>query len=383
MSTDIEANINTRLGQTLAALDAVAQRMNRIETATRQANRAQVDYERAAQRSIGARKAAGDGAKALSQIGGPSGGIFGKIGAGIGLGGVFGPLAIGAAAAGVGFRLLSNILTEGVTRAEALVRAEQRLTDARKAGEKNAAAVAISGLSQLDAVRTLRARGGQDAVDAADSVAAGGFTSPADAQKGVASIYGSRRTRARAGQAIRVATLAAQTGEVGFSEAAQFIADHPGLATSATAEASYAQAARTVRGATSRRYTTEQVRAAEIESINDPYLREGQKATGVAAGIPQAGRRAVAAGAALDDATARLRDAQDPVGAALRAAAEVAGRELAVQEATLKAQYRIVTLLEGLTGRDPFGAGRRAESEAARLNQSALQTGAGAFAPGG
>lgn len=210
MSSEFQTRIVTDLGQTLQALDAVARRMDAIEKATKKANSAAKDHQATLSKGAGV-----GAAKAAQKFGGQGGAIAGQFASAGSMDGILGRVAIGAAVVGVAFRALNAVIDARVNQERQVIELTGKLRDGLAGAAKAASQQAIGGLGQADVVTKLISRGGNlkqaraiaDELGVTDADAAGGL---ADAmlefgkfQDGI----------------IKAAKLAAESGQMGFSDA--------------------------------------------------------------------------------------------------------------------------------------------------------------------
>lgn len=337
MNNDLQADISVRLGQTLTHISRLEEKIGKVDSAIRRANRSGRDSQRQIGRSMEQAGVATGGAQqklkawseALTRAGGPVGELAGRVGGGAGLAGGMGKAAIAIALVSTALRVLDAASARRIQRVRELIGAERELANARRAGIQAEGAQATAGLSQEGELRLLYSRGGPGAVQLADQIAQSGIGG-SEARRGVASALTIADPRARA-VALSAAQALARTGEMGFAAAVDQVAGNRALqrrfagmqgdvgVDARSISDNAAAAAGLVLGQTGRSMSGRQVQDAYMRAGFSGYLGQASAVRGVTAQTEVAQRGLVERGAAMAPAMQALWQAQDPIGEALRA----------------------------------------------------------------
>ncbi|HYF24665.1 MAG TPA: hypothetical protein VD931_02900, partial [Baekduia sp.] len=224
MSSDLHGRITTDYSGASKGLTETAKGVKKVEDATKAANRAGSDFHRVMNKGLtDVGKNAKQTGEALAKIGGPGGGLIGQVLGGTGLSGGMATVAALAGTAAVGMKLFGAVATKMGQDAEGAAVHTLELAAAMRKARETSDQLANAALRHAEARRRLLAVGGEEAVAAAEAMAAGGVASPEDAAAGVTAIYGRYGRGARARAAVNTAAAAARVG-VPFAAAATEVA---------------------------------------------------------------------------------------------------------------------------------------------------------------
>jgi len=221
--SDLQADLSANVGQTLAALKSVEDRILRIEAATKRANAASKDHQREVSKGY---KEAGE---AISKAGGEG---IGKIIKSGGMEGIFGRIAVYGLAARTAWELIAVGIENSISKAELFLQATEKITEATNKALETRKQQAAAGESLVPGRKSLLAAGGDNAVGQAEIVVQSGLATLQEATQAVSAIYGKFGDTTRARNAVTVASLVARGGG-SFAEAAQGTL-HAGAALDAT-----------------------------------------------------------------------------------------------------------------------------------------------------
>jgi len=238
MANDLQAQLSTQLGNTLSQLSSVRSEMKQLNAAIGEVNNAANHFQNSLGRAYKHSHEEGsdladqvkEGAHAFHLMGGITGEVAEKIGhvsrlASAG-GMAFGFLAAGAVIAGTAFELYSHAVEISTEKTEAAIQAEKEHRQAMIEAAKEAEKTAGAGGSRADSINKLDAASGGTGNARAQDIATGNHFDIDDVRKGMIEIY--KLPAQMREQAIKAATLVAQTHGGSFSEAAGIAAGHHG-----------------------------------------------------------------------------------------------------------------------------------------------------------
>lgn len=169
----------------------------------------------------GLNKTAGRVGQSMARAGGPAGGIAGRALGGFAGGMAFGLAGAGAALAGVGVQAALAADARRVEAARERATWDNRIAEARAAGERSRADLAAGGMSFADKVRQLSARGGR--LEDAQTIANQTGLDTADVIAGESALM--LKPRERQQQLREQALKLAMTGDIKYEAAVQRLGD--------------------------------------------------------------------------------------------------------------------------------------------------------------
>lgn len=341
MATDFEAEIRNSLKSLTSQVTALGNSTNVVE---RKAGSMSASVEAAFRRTnLQMKKAAEAGAEvgmsvkkigeAAQRAGGPLGEIVGKLTGGAGMSGGLASAAVAAGVLGLAMRVGTTVIDARVQSTKQLIAVTRELTAVKEAAAKKVGEQGLGAAgSQGQSLALLNTRGGPDAINEANEIAATGVASASDVRAGVAASYlrrprGVSQTMRRA--ALDAAGQVSSSGEGGFAEAVNAILSSPQLLEKLATEGAAGVAARVVVGNRGQVANGRNLGAARYDLANQRRLAVfGETASnravaalaeiqGVGNQAEQVGQDRIADGSALGAARSALSAAKSPESAGM------------------------------------------------------------------
>lgn len=204
--SDLQAQIITNQGQSLAVLQGIENRMKAIQIATAKANAAAKDYQRTISGT--------DLKKAGEIVGrgtGAGGQAAGNIFKGAAEGGILGKAAIALVGITASLAAINRANEVALGIAEERLSIEKRISDVNKEIGRTKDSIAGKGESAAGNRRKLLGAGGQDALDEASDLS-GELGDPSGVEAGVITAFNKTRSKAEARAVLDVARRVAKGG---------------------------------------------------------------------------------------------------------------------------------------------------------------------------
>lgn len=341
MATDFEAEIRnslksltsqvTALGNSTTVVERKAGSMSAsVEAAFRRTN---LQMKKAAEAGGSVGESVKKIGEAAQRAGGPLGEIVGKLTGGAGMSGGLASAAVAAGLLGLALRVGTAVIDARIESTKKLIAATKALSDVKEAAAKKVGEQGLGAAgSQGQSLALLNTRGGPDAINEANDIAATGVASASDVRAGVAASH-LRRSRSVSETMRRAALQAAgqvsSSGEGGFAEAVNAILSSPQLLEKLVTEGADGVAARVVVGNRGQVPNGQNVRRARYDLANQNHRAAFGETTsngaiaalagiaGVNNQLDEVGQNAIADGSAMGAARSALSAAKSPESAGM------------------------------------------------------------------
>ncbi|HZG68219.1 MAG TPA: hypothetical protein VEZ12_15855 [Herpetosiphonaceae bacterium] len=364
-----QTRITTQMVGTFQALDGVAQRMDKIERATRRANTAAKDHQATLTKSLA------KGGQAVSKVGGGVGAIGGQFAGAMSMGGGFAAAGIAAAAVGVAYKSLTGIIEQRVQQERLAIEWAGKYRDAMKSAANTVSQQALAGLGQEGAVRKLIGRGGN--VDDATRYAKEAGISFEESAEGLAEAH-LERDPVKRKRLIDTGILGAKLGG-GFGETMSSIRGDRFAKRLLDDGRGEEALARVMSQKTGAKVTLEDIRSGAQAVRGDPFLSETDRANRRSIAIDANERQQVLLGEASSELSRQLAAALSPAIIALmklQGSADLAadGLRREAKAAGTLSEYK--DDIAWAMGSGPGGKGMQAAAQSAAASKGLLQGGA-------